>query len=483
MKLFKLLSIIVAYTFLAFFEVRAEGQSSQVVSVPPELQNLSYAVYPNSPDYNTLRLNVNKRFVYFPQVIFEPVTNEQIQFVVSTLKQYDLPFAVRSGGHCLEPGSLSPDFVIDLRNFNSIVPDVGNQQVYIGAGCTIGQIIPVLGQINYAIPTGTCPTVGITGLTMGGGIGFLSREFGLTCDSVLSITFLNADAQIIEVNASTYPDLFWALLGGGNGSYGIALGFTFRMYYIPEVTFYELSWEWNPKLMIPLMTRWQKWAKTLPNNITTVFTLHHEPSTDNSSPVVTMLISGIKIGAEPFNEWISAFEKYHPTVKLVQDSYVNTAPIWEDAVPAPFFKGKSRILTKPVTKKVMKYIRHFLKKVNKNNPNFFVTFNFESFGGNIPNFDTAFFPRKAFGWWEQIYYWDLQKQNSYVISIANHFYKHIPGQVSHFCYTNFVDYNLGNKYLTAYYGNHVNRLIDIKNIYDPTNLFHWKQSIPLKPLY
>lgn len=459
-----------------------QNAENLIVDIPPELQNLPYAVYPSNPEYNTLRLNINKRFVYFPKAIFEPVTYEQIQFVVSILKKYHLPFAVRSGGHCLEPGSLSPNFIIDVRNFNEIIPDIAQQQVFIGSGCTIGQIIPVLGQMNFAIPTGTCPTVGVAGLTMGGGIGFLSREFGLTCDSVLSIKFLNADAEIIEVNQSSHPDLFWALLGGGNGSYGITLGFTFKMYYIPEVTYYELSWPWDPDLLIPLMTRWQKWATTLPDNITTVFTLHHQPinTRAQNSPVVTILISGIKIGSDPFNEWERAFEKFDPAVKLVKGTYLSSAHLWEDFVPAPFFKGKSKILMEPITKKVMKQIRRFFKNVDRSDPNFFVTFNFERFGGKIPDFDTAFFPRKAFGWWEQIYYWDLQKQNPFVISIANDFYDHIPKQVSPFCYANFVDYDLGKKYLRAYYGTHVERLIKVKNKYDPTNLFHWKQSIPLR---
>lgn len=451
--------------------------------IPPELQNLPYAVYPNSPEYNTLRLNVNKRFVYFPKAIFEPVTTQQIQFVVSILKKYSLRFAIRSGGHCLEPGSLSSDYIIDLRNFNTITPDIANQQVYIGAGCHIEQVIQTLGQINFAIPTGTCPTVGITGLTLGGGIGFLSRNFGLTCDSVVSITLLNANAEIIEVNQNSFPDLFWALLGGGNGSYGIVLGFTFKMYFIPVVTFYELTWNWDPELFACLMPVWQKWTLTLPDTITSVFTLHHENktcSTPANTPVVNIMISGIKVGPEPFDEWVKAFERFSPQVKLVQDTYLNTAPLWEDKVPAPFFKGKSKIMMKPLPKKVINNIKHFFDKVNKADPKFIVTFNFERFGGKIPDFETAFFPRKAFGWWEQIYYWNLQKQNAQVISIANRYYEQIPHGVSKFCYANFVDYDLGKKYLKAYYGTHVNRLIEIKNKYDPTNLFHWKQSIPLE---
>ena len=140
--------------------------------IPIELQNLPYAVYQTSPGYNTARLNFNKRFVYFPIAIIAPTNEQEIQFVVSILRKYGLDFAVRSGGHCFEPGSLSPDYIIDLQNFNSILPDINAQEVYIGAGCVLGDVIKTLGAIDYAIPTGTCPGVGVTGLTMEGASGF-----------------------------------------------------------------------------------------------------------------------------------------------------------------------------------------------------------------------------------------------------------------------------------------------------------------------
>ncbi len=467
------------------FPAGLEGLEQLLADIPPELRNLPYAVYPNDPEYNTDRLIFNKRFVYFPKAIIIPETNQQIQFVIGVLKKYHLSFSVRSGGHCFEPGSLSSDFIVDIRNFNSIIPDIPNQQVYIGAGCKLGTVIETLGHIDYAIPTGTCPGVGVAGLAMGGGIGFLCRDYGLTCDSVISITFLNADAEIIEVNASSYPDLFWALLGGGNGSYGIALGFTFKMYYIPVATFYELIWEWDSKLVTPLMTAWQEWIPTLPDTITSVLGLRHpniitaEPK--NTPPVVIRII-GIKVGPEPFTEWISAFEKFHPQVKLFQGRYAYTAQFWATQATFPFNKNKSRILMKPVSKKVMKQITRFFEMIDEKNPEWQVYFNFEAFGGKVPQFDTSFYPRNAFGWWQQAYYWQYQEESDELLALSNAFYKSIPCEVSPYCYANMVDYDLGKKYLKAYYGSHVDRLIKIKNIYDPTNLFHWKQSIPTKPL-
>ena len=112
--------------------------------IPPSLQGLPYGIYPTSPTYNTERLNYNKRFVVFPQAIFAPTTNAEVVYVLTQLKQYNLPFAVRSGGHCFEPGSLSPDYMIDVSNFNSIIPNIGTGEVYIGAGCLLMDVLNAL---------------------------------------------------------------------------------------------------------------------------------------------------------------------------------------------------------------------------------------------------------------------------------------------------------------------------------------------------
>lgn len=449
--------------------------------IPPELQNLPYAIYPTSPEYNTARLIFNKRFVYFPKAIIAPTTFQEAQYVLGVLRQYHLNFSVRSGGHCFEPGSLSSDYVFDLRNFNSIVPNVNNQEVYIGAGCLLGTIIDTLGQIDYAIPTGTCPTVGVTGLTLGGGIGLLIRQFGLTCDSVKSITLLTANSEIIEVNASNYPDLFWALLGGGNGSYGIVLGFTFQMYYIPEVTFYELIWEWNSKLIPSIFRAWQPWVEKLPDNITSVLGIRHPNemcSLPHETPPLVIRIFGLKVGSEPFIEWECAFKDLKPLVRTFTGRYIDIAKYWASEPQLPFNKAKSRILMKPITRNVIKQITNFFESLEKHNPNYLVYFNFEAFGGAVPNNRTSFFPRDAFGWWFQAYYWDQQKQSDKILALSQRFYSKIPSEVSKYCYSNIVDYDLGRHYLKRYYGDHVDRLIRVKDRYDPTNLFHWKQSIP-----
>ena len=110
-------------------------------TIPAALQNLDYVMYPNCDVYNTNRFNYNKRFNLFPTAIIVPQTQAQVQYVFQVLIENNLPFAVRSGGHCYGPGSLSSGYIIDLRNFNTITPDIGNNTVTIGAGCHLGEVI------------------------------------------------------------------------------------------------------------------------------------------------------------------------------------------------------------------------------------------------------------------------------------------------------------------------------------------------------
>lgn len=459
-----------------------ETPAIQSACIPEEFKNLSYAVYPESDEYNTDRLNYNKRFNYFPKIIFYPTKASQVQFLVKVFRKYNLEFAMRSGGHCFEPGSLSSNYIVDVSNFNEIIPDTDKEEVYIGSGCELKNVIRTLGELDYAIPTGTCPSVGVTGLTLGGGIGFLSRQFGLTCDSVKSIKLVTADGEIIEASRKHHSDLFWALRGAGNGSYGILLGFTFKMHYVPVVTYYELMWEWDINLLGPILETWQEWAETLPDSTTTVLGVRHPNfmcAVPEESPPLVIRIDGLKVGPEPFTEW-KAFKKFHPQVKIIQTNYLDSSKYWSNESPLPFNKGKSKILNEPLTKKTIDKVVDFFEKLEARNPNFLVYFDFERFGGKVASNKSSFLPSQAFGWWEQAYFWGFPEQTEEVLALSRDFYNSLSNKVFPHCYANFVDYDLGKDYLFRYYGEHTDRLIRIKRKYDPLNLFRWKQSIPTR---
>jgi hypothetical protein len=135
-------------------------------SIPPKLQRRSFIVYPTQVSiYNTERFNFNKRFNVYPKAIIIPNNASTLAKVLKFLRKKQLPFSIRSGGHCFEPGSLSPDYVLDLQRFNTI--NLSKDEVCIGAGARLGPVIEKLGKFDLAIPTGTCQSVGVAGLAMG----------------------------------------------------------------------------------------------------------------------------------------------------------------------------------------------------------------------------------------------------------------------------------------------------------------------------
>lgn len=440
-------------------------------SIPSKLQKLPFVTYPvEFLEYNTERFNFNKRFNVFPKAIIHPKSSKTLSKVLHFLRKKRLNFSIRSGGHCFEPGSLSDDYILDLRRFNFI--NLSKGEVYIGAGARLGPVIEKLGKFDLVIPTGTCQSVGIAGLTLGGGIGFLSRTFGLTCDALKSITFLTADSKIIEVNEKEHSDLFWALRGGGNGSYGIALGFTFKTFHVPKAHFLQLKWEWNPLLVQQIFDAWHAWIQQLPDDINPVLTLSY------SNGSLSILLEALKVGEEPFTEWEQAFQSLNPQVDLQTGSYVKLAQLWADSPTTPFQKIKSLIAFQPISNAAIQLAIQYLEQLRSDQARFNVGFEFTAFGGKLAQGDTAFFPRKAVEWWHQAVNWNQQEQEIAALTSIRQFFNSVAPLVSNYSYANDVDYDLGNQYLQAYYGDHVDRLIQIKNIYDPQNIFHWQQSIP-----
>lgn len=442
--------------------------------IPLELRNLPYVMYPNCDVYNTDRFGYNKRFNIFPHAIIVPETQDQVVYVLSVLKKYKLFFSVRSGGHCYGPGSLSNGYIIDLRNFNSIIPDIAKQEVFIGAGCRLGQVIETLGALDYAIPTGTCPSVGISGLALGGGIGFLARKYGLTADSIKSMTTLMADGSIIEVTQQDYPDLFWGLAGAGANSFGIVLGFTFKMYYIPLVSFAELKWDWDPKRNFAIFEQWQKWITTLPDSISTEINFKYNQG------VIEVALSIFKADGELLTEWQESFEKFNPKVVTYRGNYLGAAAFFASTYTLPFSKVKTKFLFKPLSCKGIEAMIDFFNHLEKHPCNIILFLEFGSaFGGAISQGDTSYFPRKAFEYLFQFVYWPYEFQATLAIHLINEIYHKLEPYTSPFSYANLIDYELGARYLHAYYGDHVDRLISIKNTYDPENIFRWRQGIPL----
>jgi FAD/FMN-containing dehydrogenase len=147
----------------------------------------------------------------------------------------DIEIAVRSGGHSLAGHSTGDGvLVIDTRGMRGLHVDLGEGIAWAGAGLTAGEVTAALAEHGMAVPFGDTATVGIAGLTLGGGIGWLARKYGLAIDSLLAVEIVTPDGEVRMASGTEHPDLFWALRGGG-GNFGVVTRFCYRLSPVGEV--------------------------------------------------------------------------------------------------------------------------------------------------------------------------------------------------------------------------------------------------------
>src|SRR5215208_2967374 len=170
-----------------------------------------------------------------PAVIIRVADANDVARVVNLARENGLPLAVRSGGHSSVGHSVCDDgIVLDLSNMKDLQIDAESRTAWAETGLTAGELTTAAAAHGLAVGFGDTGSVGIGGITLGGGVGYLVRKYGLTIDSLLAAEVVTADGQLLQVDDQTHPDLFWAIRGGG-GNFGVATRFQFRLHEVPSV--------------------------------------------------------------------------------------------------------------------------------------------------------------------------------------------------------------------------------------------------------
>jgi len=170
-----------------------------------------------------------------PAVIVRPADATEVSLVVSLARETGEELAVRSGGHSLAGHSVSDGgIVLDLADMRALHIDAERRTAWTETGLTAGQYTAAAGAHGLATGFGDTGSVGIGGITLGGGVGYLVRKHGLTIDDLLAAEVVTADGQLLRVDAQTHPDLFWAIRGGG-GNFGVATRFQFRLHEVDTI--------------------------------------------------------------------------------------------------------------------------------------------------------------------------------------------------------------------------------------------------------
>ncbi|MGB6577065.1 MAG: FAD-binding oxidoreductase [Streptosporangiaceae bacterium] len=185
---------------------------------------------PDHADYEQARLVWNAMVDRRPGLILRCTSTQDVVAAVTVAREHGLPPAVRCGGHNVAGKAMSDGgLTIDLSGLREVTVDPERKLVHAGGGCLLGNLDAATAPYGLIVPAGIMSETGVAGLALGGGIGWFSRKYGLTCDNFVSLELVLASGEVIEVSADSHPELFWALRGGG-GNFGIVTRFTFRAY-------------------------------------------------------------------------------------------------------------------------------------------------------------------------------------------------------------------------------------------------------------
>jgi FAD/FMN-containing dehydrogenase len=191
---------------------------------------------PDDPAYDEARAVFLPQFDHRPAVIVRPVDAGEVAYVVALARSSGLELAVRSGGHSNAGHGVSEGgIVLDLSLMKALDVNPVERTAWAETGLTAGEVTSALGEHGLAVGFGDTGSVGIGGLTLGGGVGYLVRKHGLTIDDLLAAEVVTADGQALRVDSDHHPDLFWAIRGGG-GNFGVATRFQFRLHPLETVT-------------------------------------------------------------------------------------------------------------------------------------------------------------------------------------------------------------------------------------------------------
>lgn len=440
-------------------------------------------ITPAHEAYDSARAVYNAMIDKRPAVIARCADTADVITAVRFACAHNLDIAVRGGGHSAAGFGVSDGaLVIDLSGQRSTTVDPVAHTVRADPGCTWGDVDHATVAFGMATPSGFVGSTGVAGLTLGGGIGYLSRRFGLTVDNLLSADVVLADATLVTASETSHPDLFWALRGGG-GNFGVVTSFTFRCHEIGETgtiiggpVLYDFAdsaevMRWYRELLPALPEELSGWiglitippAPPFPEKlwgrkscvIVWCYTGPHDHAEEVLAPIRTFG-SPLLVGLQPmpFTVLQSAFDGLYPA---------GLQWYWR----ADFFSEISDTAIE------------VHKKFGAQLPTGHSTMHMYPIDGaasRVPDHATAFAYRDG-GWAAIIAGIDPDPANADAISQwARDYWSELHPTSSGGAYVNFL-MDEGQERVQASYRGNYDRLALVKNRYDPDNVFHINQNI------
>ncbi|MFJ4619830.1 FAD-binding oxidoreductase [Streptomyces sp. NPDC088812] len=232
-------------------------------------------VRPGDASWDTARRLYNTRFdTLRPAAVAYPAHTDDVRTVLAYARAHGTRVAVRNGGHSYGGWSSGDGrLILDVSRLSRVRASGGTAVV--GAGAKLIDVYRALAAQGVTVPAGSCPTVGVSGLVLGGGHGVVSRAYGLTCDSLTRATLVTADGRQLTADATTHEDLFWALRGAGNATFGVVTELHFTTHPAPQAVTGYLTWPWSRAAAV--VGAWQEWGPDQPDEIWSSLHLSNTP--------------------------------------------------------------------------------------------------------------------------------------------------------------------------------------------------------------
>ena len=236
-------------------------------ATPPRGLAALDVVVPGSPGWDDARRAWNLTVDQRPDAVFMPGDAEEVAAAVRAAGAAGLRVAVQATGHGAGPRrNLEGTLLINTSRMRGASVDPASRTARVEAGAQWRDVGPLAAEHGLAALHGSAPDVGVVGYTLGGGVGWLGRRYGLAANSVTAIEVVTADGEAVRADADTEPDLFWALRGGG--SFGVVTALEFRLYPVESLNVGWLVWPWEEARRV--LARWAEWTDTVPEEVTSI---------------------------------------------------------------------------------------------------------------------------------------------------------------------------------------------------------------------
>lgn len=420
-------------------------------------------ILPGDPQYNAARKIWNPRYDKHPAVIARCASTEDVARSVEFARKHDLAVSVRSGGH--DQGGFSTNdggVVIDLRDLREIHVDRGQRTALAGGGTHVGELYRAVAAAEMGVVSGGCHSVGIGGLTLGGGQSALSNKYGLACDNVLAMEVVTADGRIVTASEADHPDLFWALRGG-SGNFGVVTKFKYRMLLISRVVVGFATYPMSQRLEV--LRFFREFIATAPDELTV------ETEFGFPYPAGVFGVGGVYCGdarqaervLQPLTSFGHPLERSIKTVSFIEG-------VSEEEPPALPNYEKSWNFSAGNDQAIEALCNHL-----ENPPAVFQLGVFDMHGAACRS-DTAYPVRqRALNSW--IWgFWRSEPEREPAITWADQ----VASSLANYAdgvYVNDLDADEGESRVRAAYGANYEKLVALKNKYDPTNFFCMNQNI------